>query len=156
MFRPVKSQSVFKYSIFVYHTFTFPLVLCLSFPPIMTSKLTEPFQNKQAKMVNFHSSHKARLWEAILDLIQAQSLRKEIISHSSSLLSGACAPRVCFFARMPEGHGARYMIVLIQVNWCFSSQFQSYRFQQNQVLNLLKNWPLKGHSAVLLFRNLRP
>ena len=48
------SQSMFEYSIFVNHTFTFPLVLCLSFPPIMAFTLIEPFQNKQPKMINFH------------------------------------------------------------------------------------------------------
>ena len=34
----------------------------------MTSKLIEPFQNKQPKMINVFS-HKAQLGEAILDLI---------------------------------------------------------------------------------------
>ena len=45
-----------RVKITVYHTFTFPLVLCLSFPPIMTSKLIEPFQNKQPKIINFHTN----------------------------------------------------------------------------------------------------
>lgn len=42
-----------KRSIPIYHTWTFPFVLCLSFPPIITSKTTQSFENKQVRFKTF-------------------------------------------------------------------------------------------------------
>lgn len=64
----------------------------------------------------------------MLDRFWAQSLRNEQISHNPIvILWNARAHHTCVVSRMPEGHGARFITALIQVQQRFSSYFQFYR-----------------------------
>lgn len=101
-------------------------------------------------MRNFHTKHnycsnsRKPCWINVRPSLRACKQ----FSHNPSHLARACASHMCWFARMPEGHGARYSTVLIQVNWVFS-HFQLKQIPVGPILNLLKDCPVKGGIVVL-------